>query len=747
MKISKTGPVSHLIYVSFGLILLMNAAGLPGLLYAQMDTADGERPETIPAQTEYYWGELMHYAMIGRWDLARSNGEALLNLPPNPITLLRLAESDQYAEAYRNLMLLQKDTPLKDIADRILEIVEQGRFMLRTDTSRIAEDVKRLSGTTRGRMLALRRLKDSGEWAVPVMIEAIRDPERSEEISVIKWALPQLGKPAVTPLVAVLQQCRELNVRLIALDVLEKLGYKESLPYIKQVIEDPASPVELKNAALGALESISTKTNTADKSASLLFRDLGNNYYNHLPSLQVPAIQDLANIWFWDNRDGLYKEQVARDAFDELMAMRCCELSVKLNSEMPASISLWLSAFFRLEAEGHSYPEYFGQLHPDADTYALTAGPEYLHRTLGRALDNRNRPVALSAIKALQRNSGQQSLLFEINGVKPLVAAMSYPDREIRFSAALAIGGVLPEREFEYSDRVVPILAEALRQKGNRYAMLVADDDEFRNQMLSQLRETNEFADIIASRFFSVAEQQSRDVPSINLVILTGSITQPNLKETLQIMKDDYHLAFCPTIILADERSLQRLQALEERYPFVRVMLKNANLQTILQTAQTILFDNNARPFSAELADQYAIQASQVLRELAVSENEVLPLQDAEAALIDALYEQRETIQQDAVVTLARLNSSDAQRAIASLALDDTMPLEKRLAAFANLSRSAKQHGNLLLTEQVDRIYEIVSSFEANSELRTLASQAHGSLNLPSEKIRVLILNQSHFRE
>ncbi len=750
MKMIKTGPVKNKLSVCLLAMVVFCLVGLTVPVSAQMDTEESEEAapqDTIPAQTRYYWGEMMHYATIGRWDLAQSNAQALLDLPPNPVTLLNLAEEERYADAYRNLILLQKNTPLGDLANVILELVEQGRFMQRTDRERIARDVRRLSGTTRARMLAIRRLKDSGEWAVPVMIEAIRDPDRVSEISVISWALPQLGQAVVNPLVVVLQQSNELNVQLIVLDVLRKVGYKESLPYIKQVIEDSAATPELKNAALKAYEPIADKSGIGDLPAATLFLHLGHDYYNQLASLQVPANQTLANIWFWDEKDGLYKEQVVREAFAELMAMRCCELSVKLHAEMPEAISLWLSAFFRLESEGHSYPDYFGELHPDADTYALTAGPEYLHRTLSRALGNRNRPVALAAIKALERNSGQKSLLFEIAGTKPLVNALTYPDREVRFSAALAIGGVLPQKDFDKSNRVVPILAESLRQKGQKHALVVADVDELRNELVARLRAVNEYADIITGKYFSVAEEKARSVPSVDLVVLTSNITQPSLKESLEIMKQDYRLAFCPTIILAEDRTLLRMEKLAAPYPFVKVVSQNAAPDEIVQTAQDILLENNARPFSPELADNYAIGAADVLQRLAVSGNEVLPLKDiAEPALIESLYEPRDPIQQAAVITLARLDSVDAQRAIASLALDETMPLEKRLAAFQNLSFSARQHGNLLLSEQVEQIYEIVSSFEANSELRNLGSQAHGSLNLPSAKIRVLILNQSQFK-
>ncbi|MBN1765443.1 MAG: HEAT repeat domain-containing protein [Sedimentisphaerales bacterium] len=692
-----------------------------------------------------YWDELMHYALIAKWDLAEGYGRELINLDPDPEYLLELAESDRYADHYRNLGLMQKNTPLKEVATEILKLVEKGRYLRRTNSEGISSEIQRLSGTTRGRLLALQRLKDSGEWAVPIMIEALRDPARTEEISVIRWAMPQLGKPIVNPLLTVLQKSSDLNVRLIVLDVLGKLGYQYSLPYIQQIIEDDQSIPELKNAAMQAFEKIDRNHNALGLSGAVLFEKLAEEYYDHLPSLKVPADQELASIWFWRDQGGLYVEQVPRDAYDELMTMKCCETSIRLDPQRTDAISLWISAFFRLEAENHSQPEYFGPLHPNAATYALTAGPEYLHRVLARALDNRNRPVALAAIQALQRNSGQQSLLFELNSRSPLIEAMSFPDREVRFSAALTIGGVLPKRNFEYSERVVPILTECLRQKGQYYALVVIEGQEQRNEWLSRLRDSQVFADVISDEFFTVALDQSERVASLDLVILSHDIKQPNLSDTLKIMKQDYRLAFCPTIVLADSNAMVSLRNInEEENPFVEVVGNQTPLADILDRSLEILSRNQARNFDLTLADRYALKASEVLRSLAISGNTILQLKVAEPVLIDALYEDRPQIRNNAIETLGRLDSMEAQRALAALALDETAEMPIRLMAFDNLTFSAKQYGNLLLTEQVDTIYtQIVSSLDVDPELRDLAAQAYGSLNLPSATVSKLILSQS----
>lgn len=701
------------------------------------------------AQTQKLWDELMHYAMIGNWELAVGNGQALIQLDPDPVQLLDMAESVKHANHYRNLTQLQKGTPLQEVAADITRLIEKGRFMRRTDEDRIVTEVKRLSaGGTRGRVLAIGRLKDSSEWAVPAMIETLRDSDRSEEYANIRWALPQLGKAAVNPLVVVLQNSRNLNLRIVVLGVLGKIGYPSALPYIQEIIESKDSVSELKSAALKATNEIHKGRTPAQGSGAEMFEQWGKNYYNYLPSLIVPQTQELANIWFWDQQNGLYKEEVPRGAFDELMTMRFCENAVRMDATRNGAISLWLSSFFRLEAQNYEQPAFFGETHADAHTYALTAGPEYLHRVLARAMTNRNRPVALAAIKTLQLNAGQQSLLYELMGQKPLVQALSFADREVRFSAALAIGGILPKKNFEGKSEqlTVTILAEALQQKGKRFAMVADNDQNTRNAVINQLKQTGEFETVVSDAYFASASKSAKSLPSLDLIVLGYGIKQPGIEQALETIQKDYRLAYCPTIIVTSASELAGARKLKNDYPFVEVVSDQTPLDNALQTEkiQEIMSRNQANVFARELADTYAIRAANILRQLAITDNKILPLKLAEQALVDALEDKRPEIQTAAIETLARMDSAQAQRSLADMALNKNLELETRLLVFRNLAVSAKLFDNLLRTEQVNTMYnDIVSSQTVDSELRTLASEAYGALNLPSEKISQLILDQS----
>jgi len=112
-------------------------------------------------------------------------------------------------------------------------------------------------------------------------------------------------------------------------------------------------------------------------------------------------------------------------------------------------------------------------------------------------------------------------------------------------------------------------------------------------------------------------------------------------------------------------------------------------------------------------------------------------------AQIQAATGDRKEIQVLAGQTLAYLNSPNAQRTIANVALSDSDEMDVRIAAFASLANSAKLQGNLLADDVIDRIYGLVSSDQTPVDLRAAAAAAYGSLNLPSQKVKDLILDQA----
>lgn len=558
------------------------------------------------------WNDFLHYTAIGRLDLANGYGQKIIDDNADPLELLELSEDN--LNGYRILLRLNDSSEeLREVSGQILDIIEEGRLMRRTDPKIITQEIRRLSTTIRGRIAAEQRLKNAGEYAIPFMLSALADPDRSDEFSNITGALAKIGRTAVRPLVAALQT-DDIAVKAEVIRALGEIGYPQSIGYLKFVVENDESEQMrgLAGQAIGKINPAAAKLPAAEHLFSL-----GESYYYHAESVAPGAEYDFANIWFWNaDEGGLVREEVAREYFHELMAMRCGEWALKADKDLGKAIALWIAAFFKAESTGIGQPQYFGDGHADAMTYATTAGPEYLHQALERALSEGNGYVALGVVEALAANAGEKSLLYRIGTDQPLVEAMSFDDRKVRYSAAIAIGQAGPVSEFVGSELIVENLSAAVSGEG------------------------------------------------------------------------------------ADE-------------------------------------------LGAELSDIYSIRAIEVLLKLAISRNNTVDLSKAMEAVIDATRSDRGQMQVLAGEVLARLVSPDAQRAIADIALREANDIEVRKQAFASLAVSAKMNAKLLTEEQVDVIYSLISSDETDAQLRTAAASAYGALNLPSERVKDLILTQA----
>jgi HEAT repeat protein len=450
------------------------------------------------------------------------------------------------------------------------------------------------------------------------MLDAMTDPSRESELANVVRALPQIGRDAIRPLAAALQT-ENVPLKAQIITALGKISYPQSLPYLKYVIENENS-TELRAMAQESIRQINP--DMLQVPAAQLFYELAEKYYYHAQSLAPAQDANFANVWFWDSNGGkLVREEVDKNYFNELMAMRTCEWALRADAGFGSAIGLWLAAFFKAESTGvEKMPAYFGDRHADALVYATTAGVEYLHQALARAVKDNNAHVALGVIEALATTAGEKSLLYQMGPSQPLLQALSFNDRMVRYSAAIAIGAAGPTEGFAESKLVVANLAEALGQ-----------------------------------------------------------------------------------------------------------------------TSQTSA--GGANGWSAEISENYAVRAAGVMLSLAQARNSVLDLSTAQLALEGAVNDKR--IQVLAGQTLAYLDSPGAQRAIAAMALETNNDPNVRISAFVSLANSAKLNANMLPDETIDAIYSLISSNETDNELRSSAAAAYGALNLPSRKVKDLILDQA----
>ena len=566
------------------------------------------------------YNDLLHYLNIGRFDMAKGYAQAILDSNAAPLDLFALADGNP--QGYALIVKAKEsstDTALAGLCGKVVDIIEQGRFIRRSDPKIISEEIARLSSTSRGQLNAIKRLQNAGEYAIMYMLDALGDDARKAEWPNISSALGQMSKEAIRPLTAALQT-NNVGVKSEIIRALGKIGYPQSLPYLKYVAEKDSS-AELKTLAEGSITKIDPVALKVP--AAQLYYRLGEDYYYHAESLAPAADANFANIWFWDAKNArLDSERVDKRYFNELMAMHSCEWALKADENFGQAIGLWIAAFFKAESYDVVMPGYFGAGHANAMTYATTAGPEYLHQALARAIKDKDAQVALGVVEALSTTAGESSLFYRVGTSQPLAEALSFDSRAVKFSAAIAIAAAGPKQAFPESKLVVANLAEALAQ--------------------------------------------SSEQPSDNIPMWNGS-----------------------------------------------------------------------------LADIYALCAAKVMLKIAQTRNPVLDLSAAQNALIAATKDKRMEIQMLAGQILAYLNTPEAQQAIAAMAMAESNSQNIRVTAFGSLAVSAKVNGNKLDDAAINAIYGLVSSKDIDPGLRAAAAAAYGALNLPSQKVKTLILDQA----
>jgi HEAT repeat protein len=136
-----------------------------------------------------------------------------------------------------------------------------------------------------------------------------------------------------------------------------------------------------------------------------------------------------------------------------------------------------------------------------------------------------------------------------------------------------------------------------------------------------------------------------------------------------------------------------------------------------------------------------AREATEVLRFLAVTNNPVFDVAEAETALLKALGTPDQELRLSIAEVLGFVGSTKAQEAIARIALDANESEDTRVKMFAALAEAAKRRGHLLGPSATQQIVASAES-DPNMTIREAASRALGALNLPSEPASAIIRTQ-----
>ncbi|MFW6061813.1 MAG: hypothetical protein ACOC93_03300, partial [Planctomycetota bacterium] len=425
-------------------------------------------------------------------------------------------------------------------------------------------------------------------------------------------------------------------------------------------------------------------------------------------------------------------QAVPRPIFNEVYAMRHARKALEHDEEFYPAVPLWLASVVQKEIDlpsGADDPTVAAD-DPKAGYYVRASSPRYLQAVLSRALDDENAELAFRVIEGLAETAGAGSLVEPVaGGAQPLVQAMGFPSRRVRFLAGLALAGALPEEEFNGKQIVVTVLNEALRQTGRKRALVVVPDQELRNRLQDMLRAEYE---VVTASDASAGVAAASEGAGVDLAVLGATA---DVLRFVRTIRQTPGMSGLPVIVSGRTSAVQALARDDQRVVVTTTRPEQTDLQEALDQA---LQAGAGAPLSPEEASRWAIRAAEAIERLGRANNPVFDLKRTETALTAAIGGENPEVKVAAAEALAVIDAASAQQTIATLAIEGQQQ-DVRIGAFDALSASLRRFGNMLGDEQTQAAVDIVTG-DAPLALRNAAAKTLGSMDLASEKIKDLIL-------
>ncbi|GAB4545085.1 MAG: hypothetical protein Tsb0013_02660 [Phycisphaerales bacterium] len=710
--------------------LLIAAPIAMGALMASPSVASAQDARTAKQLLE----DFNHYVIIDQYDLAEASAQALLGMGLTPQQFLNLIEDsatleDRFDDARLRALLVPQ---LEDDAAALYALYDQGRKARARNQDEIERNVDLLAGTAGQRDAARSRILEAREYAVPQLLDALLNDDRIAVRAEAGQLLIDLGRSAAVPLSVALPHLEPQEQEEIA-RILGSIRHRDSIPALYELWAN-SSVSATRNAARQAITNLDGAFNQ-NTALSDVFRAHAERYYNDRESGQLLAFpgEDHQLLWSWRDGIGLYPDAIRSPLYHEAVAMRSASHALGYDNEDADATALWLAA--NISRQLDQAPDYDNPAYPsdrpDADFFASALGHETAQRVLERALADNDVPIARRVIEALRSTAGSDSLADGVDGSRPLLAALSYPDRRVRYDAALALAEADPRRTFPGAERVVPTLAGMITQAGKRYALIIATEPTSQQDLRDALSGAGyDVLPPIAS--LAEIEIALADAPGVDLVI--ADLPGDSLLDARRFVRNSDVLGAAPMIGLAVGSSIEGLRAQND--PLTLALRRGVSDTEIVNAARQLVIDTVGAPLDDQDALIYAGFALSAMRDLAVSRNAVLQPEDATQTLLNALSETDGFVRRQVAEVLSYIDRSPAQRALADAAAN-AFDASEQGAMLDALAGSARRFGNLLEPRQEAEIIELATTGDAGVRLR--AAKAAGALGLPGDLIAPIL--------
>lgn len=690
---------------------------------------------TKEQQNQSLLSDFIHYVRIDQREAATAIGQQLLDQGLSAQDFVKLVDGSPDANRFADTVIrAQKQGQVESIAAQMERLYERGKLEIVRDPEQIKRNIALLKGSNREWLLARERLISAGEYAMPLLLNALlqrNDPALRAQVFNV---MVDMRRQAIIPLATALPRLDEAGQEL-ACDVLGQIQAATAVPFIADLRASTASST-VRTACDRALRRIAM--NTEGQDPATLYYWLADRYYQEAAELTSFPGESVQLLWTFDPAIGLFPVSLDTRVYHEAMSMRLSERSLTLKSDGNApTVALWIGANIKREIEtpeGYQNPAY-PATRRDAMYYAVASGADNCQRVLARGLVDRNTPLVRKAIAALDKMAGGASL-WETSGGKgaPLLACLQYPNRRVRYESALALAKADPSHEFDGSARVVPTLGSLIRDVSQKYAVIVATDAEL-YQDLRKIVEGLGYTVLPNGQTLTDLAGPIAEVPGVDLIV--SNLSPEQTESMIAEAHASTLLGATPILALTSQQGFIELSRQFERDDMVSIRQAGIDPAAIVATADELLKRSSGGPITPAEARDYQARSLAVLRDLAVSGSTVFNVGDAAAPLIRSLGENPQAFGREVAEVLAWIDQKRAQVALMDAALAASGP--ERIAMLGKVGDSAKRFGNSLEPRQIERLIEL--GRKAPGDEATAAAAVMGALNLPNSDLVPLILN------
>lgn len=675
--------------------------------------------------------DFIHYALIANVEMTDAYALVLLrdDMSNEDFYKMVIETKDRHQRFDRAIGWALFIEDLEPLASVLEDKFEAGRVSVIRNAENLADSIELLNGSARQRILANERLQEAGEYAVPQLLRQLQNGGDIRGVRNATEMLVSIGRDAVLPLVVALPNV-DAESKVIVAKILGEIGYKHAGPALIVCANNTNNAEEARATARIALGMLGMDENA--NNLSMQQTVVANRFYNGETSLQPQPIGGMNLFWKWDSGNQLIALDVPEEAFFDVMAMNFASQALVSDADNASAMSTFVGANLRRNrALSGRNDLVFGDLAYSPEFYATVFGPKIAQLVLATSLSDNDTPLVLESITALSETAGAEALLSD--GSQPIVEAMNYPERRVQYEAALTLASTLPENAFEGSYRVVPLLASAIRQQGDEFALVVGDDPDSRREIRAFLS-SNDWTVVGEGTSVDEAIDSAGAVAGIDLIVAIARSAEHGQLVALNASLLPKTVV-SPVLLLADSSDEQSLTNDFDGTVNVAITHMDKSDQTRLALIEDLIYASTGNRLSYEEQSAFSARALAVLRDLALADS-VLRVEDATSQLVEALGTSDVDSQVVIAETLSMIDSVEAQSALLDAALA-TNNSDTQVMLLDEAASSVRRWGSFAEGWQLDRVVGLAEN--STGALADAAARLNGALNHPNTSVMIFL--------